>query len=264
MATDAPNSGLNDNHVRHVVTTFRYMDDLLSKAEHIMASAGAPSPFKEHADDTSPIQRKVTHDYILGIRETMRRVLEELGIALPTPVGGALWAARNAVTFADIALAEMESGRMRGYGKLPDEAARKIDGIVTELRAAVDKLGGYLAQGAGADLQARLQRLEKTSNEVPLLRELERIITAHGLVGFRSAVVMLLERLENGTFEIGVFGRVSSGKSSLLNHLLGDDFLPVGVTPVTAIPTRITWGPRPQVIVEFAEARPQTVELSAL
>jgi len=100
MATDAPNSGLNDNHVRHVVTTFRYMEDLLSKAEHIMASAVAPSPFKEHADDTSPIQRKVTHDYIVGIRETMRHVLEELGISLPTPVGSALWAARNAVIFA--------------------------------------------------------------------------------------------------------------------------------------------------------------------
>src|SRR5438128_9316624 len=173
MAKDAHNSGLNDNHVRHVVTTFRYMDDLLSKAEHIMASAGAPSPFKEYADDTTPIQRKVTHDYILGIRETMRRVLEELGISLPTPLSGALWAARGAVTFADIALAEMESGRMRGYGRLSDEAAQKIDGIVAELCGAVDKLGRYLAQGAGADLQARLQRREKTTNEVALLRELD-------------------------------------------------------------------------------------------
>src|SRR5438128_6261719 len=101
-------SGLNENHVRHVVTTFRYMDDLLAKAENIMASAGVPSPFQEYADDTKPIQRKVTHDYIARIREMMSANLEELHIPRPAPVSGALWAARNAVTFTDIALAEME------------------------------------------------------------------------------------------------------------------------------------------------------------
>jgi GTP-binding protein EngB required for normal cell division len=261
---NAADSGLNENHVRHVVTTFRYTDELLSKAEHIMASAGVPSPFQEYADDTTPIQRKVTHDYIARLRELMSRNLAELHIPRPASVSGALWAARNAVTFADIALAEMESKRMGGYGKMSDEAAQRIDAIVAELRTAVEKLSSYLAQGTGADLQARLQRLEKTSNEVPLLRELDRIITAHGLVEFRNAVVMLLERMENGTFEIGVFGRVSSGKSSLLNHLLGSDYLPVGVTPVTAVPTRISFGARPQVFVEFADGRPQVAELSAL
>jgi hypothetical protein len=49
-----------------------------------------------------------------------------------------------------------------------------------------------------------------------------------------------------------------------LNHLLGGDYLPVNVTPVTAVPTRITFGSRPQVFVEFADSRPQVVELSAL
>lgn len=264
MDKDAANSGLNDNHVRHVVTTFRYMDELLSKAEEIMASAGSPSPFQEYSDDTTPLQRKVTHDYVVRLRELMGRNLEELNIPRPAPVTGALWAARNAVTFTNIALADMESKAMRGYGQLSEAAAQKIDAIVAELRAAVEKLDNYLAQNAGADLQARLERLEKTSNEVPLLRELERVVTAHGLVEFRNTLTMLLKRMENGAFEIGVFGRVSSGKSSLLNHLLGGDYLPVGVTPVTAVPTRISFGARPQVLVEFADSRPQVVELPAL
>jgi hypothetical protein len=76
----AVDSGLNDNHVRHAVTTFRYMDELLSKAEHIMVSAGSPSPFQEYTDDTTPIQRKVTHDYLARVREIMSRNLEELNI----------------------------------------------------------------------------------------------------------------------------------------------------------------------------------------
>ena len=42
---------------------------------------------------------------------------------------------------------------------------------------------------------------------------------------------MLLDRMEGAAFEVGVFGRVSSGKSSLLNYILQTDVLPIGVTP---------------------------------
>ncbi len=76
---DEPNAlGFSDCHQRHVCTTFQYIDKLLSEAEHTIADAGSPSPFRRHSDDTTPIQRKVTHDYILRIREAMRRVMEEL------------------------------------------------------------------------------------------------------------------------------------------------------------------------------------------
>lgn len=70
-------SVLNENHKRHLQSSFRYIDKLLSEAEHAMTDAGSPSPFREHADDTTPIQQKVTHDYIVRIREAMRRVMEE-------------------------------------------------------------------------------------------------------------------------------------------------------------------------------------------
>ena len=71
--------GFGEHHQRHVRTTFQYIDKLLSETEHTMADAGSPSPFRMHSDDTTPIQRKVTHDYIVRIREAKRRV--ELGRA---------------------------------------------------------------------------------------------------------------------------------------------------------------------------------------
>src|SRR5437773_11102960 len=40
--------------------------------------------------------------------------------------------------------------------------------------------------------------------------------------------------------------------------------LPTGVTPVTAIPTRISYGPIPQAGIEFAEAQAQIIPLSEL
>ncbi|MGH7990614.1 MAG: dynamin family protein, partial [Limisphaerales bacterium] len=217
-----------------------------------------------YSQDSTPVQRKVTHDYILRVRETMRRILEDLKIPPKPPISGALWATRNHTAFAGIAVAEIEPEPMRGYGTLSDADQQTLDKIVAELNVVLNRLNAYLAQGTDADLLARLQRLEQTKDEVKLLRELERIITAHGLVEFRATLTLLLDRLETNAFEIGVFGRVSSGKSSLLNHLLDGEFLPVGVTPVTAVPTRISFGPQPQATIEFAESKPLTVELSRL
>jgi hypothetical protein len=83
-------------------------------------------------------------------------------------------------------------------------------------------------------------------------------------VEFRGTLSMLLDRMEGAAFEVGVFGRVSSGKSSLLNYILQTNVLPIGVTPVTAIPTRISHGPIAEAGIEFAEAQPQIIPLSDL
>jgi GTP-binding protein EngB required for normal cell division len=253
-----------EQHHRHVRTTFRYIDKLLSDAEHTMVDAGSLSPFRRHSDDTTPIQRKVTHDYILRIREAMRRVMEELNISPPEQHSGAVWAAAINLIYCSISLNELTPERMRAYGPLSPEAADRLDGIRAELDGLVAKLRTYLGKGAGGDLQQRLQRLGKTGNEIRLLSEIERIVTAHGLVEFRGTLGMLLDRIESAAFEVGVFGRVSSGKSSLLNYILQTDVLPIGVTPVTAIPTRISHGPVAEAGIEFAEAQPQIIPLSEL
>ena len=256
--------GFSEHHQRHVRTTFQYIDKLLLEAEHTMADASSPSPFRRHSDDTTPIQRKVTHDYILRIREAMRHVMEELDIAPPEPHSGAVWAAAINLMYCSISLNELTPERMRAYGSLSTQAADRLDGIRAELDGLVAKLRSFLGKGAGGDLQQRLQRFGKTGDEIRLLGEIERIITAHGLVEFRGALSMLLDRMESAAFEVGVFGRVSSGKSSLLNYVLQTDVLPIGVTPVTAIPTRISHGPVAEAGIEFAEAQPQIISLSEL
>ena len=264
MSDETEAHGFSEHHQRHVRTTFQYIDKLLSEAEHTMADAGSPSPFRMHSDDTTPIQRKVTHDYILRIREAMRRVMEELDIPPSEPHSGAVWAAAINLMFCSISLNELTPDRMRAYGPLSADAAHRLDGIRADLNGLVAKLRGYLGKGAGGDLQQRLQQLRKTSDEIRLLSEIERIITAHGLVEFRGTLSMLLDRMEGAAFEVGVFGRVSSGKSSLLNYILQTDVLPIGVTPVTAIPTRISHGPVVEAGIEFAEAQLQIIPLSEL
>jgi GTP-binding protein EngB required for normal cell division len=250
----------NDNHKRTLRSRFEYVDGLLGEAVRFLDAAQPPSPFSDHVPDASPVQQKVISDYAARLRGEMRRFMENHGIDLPRPHVSSVWSARTTLNFAEIAIEELKPRYMRGYGGLPEEAAHELNLLVTQLADLLHRMEGFLAQGAGKDLRARLERLERTADELELLRKLENVITAHGLVEFRPSLGMLIERLESATFEVAVFGRVSSGKSSLLDFLLQTDVLPVGVTPVTAIPTRIAHGQTPRAVIHFAEGSPVIVE----
>ena len=149
-------SVLNENHKRHLQSSFRYMDKLLSEAEHAMTDAGSPSPFREHADDTTPIQRKVTHDYIVRIREAMRRVMEELEVPPVEPRRGATWAAAISFMFCAIALSDLTADKMRAYGNISEEGATAVESIRSEIGALLNKLNAYLAKGGGGDFRKRV------------------------------------------------------------------------------------------------------------
>ncbi len=255
---------MNENHQRHLLASFRRIDELLGKSGHILDAADSASLFTEYTQDASPVQRKVIADLIRHVRETMSRIMTELNLSRPMASISSLWAVQTHVMFAQIAINEMEVKRMTGYGPLSDADIKVIDDIVAELYAALERLMSYLRQGSDADLPARLHKLEQTRDEVPLLRELERVITAHSMLALRGTLSMLLDRMENGHFEIAVFGRVSSGKSSLLNRLFGTAVLPVGVTPVTSVPTHIQFGAVPRATIEFAQSQHVVVELARL
>ena len=257
-------SGLNENHKRRLLATFGHVDALLSEVVDILNASGQDSPFARHVKDAIPVQQKVVSDYVARIRATMRAALEARKIDLPRPEVSAIWASRTALHYAEIAVEELGPEYMRGYGEISEEAARDLNGMVSQLLDLLNQVESYLAQGSSRDLHARLKRFERITAEVRLLGELERVITAHGLVGLRGTLEALLERLESNDFEVGVFGRVSCGKSSLLNYVLRTDVLPVGVTPVTTIPLRITYGAEAWGRVWFADAAPQIVDLGRL
>jgi hypothetical protein len=190
-------------------------------------------------------------------------VLEGQNIEPESPSIPATRAIHSALTFIDIAVEELKPRYVRGYGEVPPVVAAELNGIVGELSALVQQLDCYVTQ-SGQDLKQRLAQLERVGAEVELLQELERIISEHGLVEFRSALAMVLSRLEDTGFEIAVFGRVSSGKSSLLNAVLETEILPVGVTPITAVPTRIVYGDAPGLIVCFPDRAPERYDISLL
>jgi GTP-binding protein EngB required for normal cell division len=255
---------LNENHKRHLLVTCQYVDKLLSDIEQILNAASSTSPFPKYRADSSPVQRKVAQDYISRIRAQLVRVLEGQRIARPRPQTSSIFAIRTILGFVDIALEELKPRYMRGYGEVSEAAIPELNGISGELQALARELDLYLAQGLGQNLEGRLERLAQTGDEAGLLRLIERVVADHGLVEFRAPLLVIIERLEEQRFEIAFFGRVSAGKSSLLNHILQSEALPVGVNPITAIPTRIIYGPAPRLTVWFANNEMRTYGVERL
>ena len=255
---------LNDSQKRHLLVTFGHIDGLLTEALQTLIPSDPPSPLQRNYADSLPIQRKVISDYIAHLRRIMIHILESEDVAIPEPRVSAIWSFRTTLVCTRTALAELAPRYMQGYGPLPDDAARELEVAATRLLDIVDRMDSYLSEGAGQDLQTRVERLEKTVPEAGRIKTLEDVIAAHGLVDLRPPLGALVERLESSSFEVAVFGRVNSGKSSLLNHILRTDVLPVGVTPVTALPTRVVFGPRPAATIWFAEGKPLGIDPSEL
>ena len=255
---------LNSPQQRRLRITCEYVDKLLSDIENGLHSTESKSPFPRYIPDISPLQRKIIEDYIARIRKRLVSALDGQGIERNPPSIPLSRSIHTATTFMDISVHELRPKYMRGYGELASGAEAELNGIVGELAGMVAKLDQVLLDSESGDLAERLRKLEQGGAEAGLLSLLEKIISERGLVEFRSTLMMIIDRLEDDTFEIAVFGRVSSGKSSLLNHILGTPVLPVGVTPITAVPIRILYGETPEVDVWRADMPMEVVPVVEL
>jgi GTPase Era involved in 16S rRNA processing len=64
----------------------------------------------------------------------------------------------------------------------------------------------------------------------------------------------LLARLAEDRFNLLVVGRFSRGKSTLMNAILGSDYLPTGIVPLTSVITTVRYGSRRQVVLSFSSS----------
>jgi GTP-binding protein EngB required for normal cell division len=259
-----PRETLNPFQANRLRITCLYIDKLLGEIEEILNSAGSKTAFPRYAGDILPAQRRTIEDYIARVRAQLVRVLEGQSIAREKPSIPASRAVHVHLGAIDIAVEELKPNYMRGYGEVPEGVATELNGIVGELSGLIQRLDRYLSEGVGEDLKARLERLDRVGNDLALLKRIEEVVRVRGLVEFRPSIAAILDRAEDKSFEIAVFGRVSSGKSSLLNTILESDALPVGVTPITAVPTRVVHAEEPSLMVWFSEAPSKQLPVAQL
>jgi GTP-binding protein EngB required for normal cell division len=254
----------NESHQRHFITSFRHIEELLGDAAAKLEPVEPGRLFNEYVQDASPSQRKILADYLAQFRFAARRFMDAQGLRNQSKAVSALYAFQTAVMFAQISVEELRPKYLRGYGALGPEEGGAAERLVAELTTLLRRMADYVERGEGGDLAARLAQLDATDDAVNLLKDLERVITAHGLVELRSSLRNLIERAASPRFEIAVFGRVNSGKSSLLNWWLGAPLLPTGVTPITAVPTRIVHGDAAGAHIRTVYSQPITVDVDQL
>lgn len=108
--------------------------------------------------------------------------------------------------------------------------------------------------------ESERQRLIKKCDEVVRIwqlassgkSELEQLLTGSS-EGEPSSVDRFINearmRLASSTVELGIFGMIKRGKSTLVNALVGTDVSPMRVTPETAVPVWIESGDRQTIVV---------------
>lgn len=84
-----------------------------------------------------------------------------------------------------------------------------------------------------------------------LLKELGEVAQDCGLQSLaREVFNERLPALARGKITLVVLGEFNHGKSSVVNALLGDDVLPVGITPTTAVITHLVYGAEAKVTIK--------------
>lgn len=96
------------------------------------------------------------------------------------------------------------------------------------------------------------------------LQAAEKVLSDPLLASHRQTVRKLSARLSTRRFHLAVLGQFKRGKSTLVNALVGQKILPVGLVPVTAIPTFLSAGPETRIRVAFQNAESSCIPIEQL
>jgi len=250
---------LNPNQVRLVESTFTHVDELLQRIERLVGTRA--SAFAPERGDITDVEAALLRSMVLRARDRMLAALDRLGIPRPQAKLSARWSIETSLRFIDISLSELNERTLAGYGKVNPEAAAEVMVLAADLRGVMALGRGLLHPREGEALRDRLAAVPGAVGA--FLRAAEQFSREHSIVEARPLIAAAADRATSATVDVGVFGRVSAGKSSLINALIGAPVLPVGATPVTAVPLYVVHG-EPGVTARFLDGRTERLALEAL
>ena len=97
------------------------------------------------------------------------------------------------------------------------------------------------------------------------LEYIQSLCDQYGIEALRGALEIIRQlETQNSPLDVAVYGQFKAGKSSFLNHLFEKQVLPVGVTPVTAIITRIQYGAEERAVVRLTDGAEVGIALTEI
>lgn len=223
---------------RHVRVTLAHVDRLLTKALHRIGIA-TPGAFSPEYDDLTADEVFVLNEAVEEVRTALVRLLDTLALDKDPPTVPARWGVQTDWHFAEVALAELAGSSLRAWGGADPELEHLLRDEAERLRTRLAQARSLLA-GGRPDSRATPESLAPGAELAPL----RALFACRELTPLHGALRAAVERLRDPDLVVGVFGRVSTGKSSLVNAVLGEAVLPVAAIPMTRRIVRLRHGPR--------------------
>ena len=246
-----------DNHRRYLQNLLRHVEHEVQEAVDLLHGDDPDALFPRYRNFPATERIDALHAHQARLRAAMRRFMDTHYIAYPGElVIEASRAYEARIGMVRNAAYEIRPRYMRGYGLLDSDDEQTCRAFAAELGMLLDVMGG--------ELRREPLHLGVDGSGNALLDLLTDIVERHCLLEYRSRVETLLAREQGDRLEVAVLGRVSSGKSSLVNALLGQSLLPVGAVPVTAVVTRIRYGAAVDVRTLDIDGHVQTIDASEL
>ena len=239
---------------RHIQQSLAHIEQTLGDALLLAARSRHDEVFPRYraalpAADTAALQAALQR-----LRGVLRRFAHAHGQTLPA--AGAIdpaWALDTQITLLRNVALELRPAHLAGYGALDEGAVMACRALAAEVGAVLEGMQDALRSVGGLPAPAAADAL------TALLLEL---IPRYRLGEYRARVAALAET--GGRVEVAVLGRVSSGKSSLLNALIGRELLPVGIVPVTTVTTRLIGGVASMLELVYLDGRSEQRPLAEL
>ncbi|KRE89039.1 hypothetical protein ASG87_05695 [Frateuria sp. Soil773] len=241
-----------DNHRRYLQNLLRHVEHEVQEAVNLLHGGESDALFPRYRD--FPVQERIDalHAHQARLRAAMRRFMDTWRIAYPGD--SVIEVARGyeaRLAMVRNAAYELRPRYVRGYGPLDADDEQACRALAAELGVLLDAMAG--------ELRREPLRLPADGSGDALLDVLAGIVENRWLLEYRSRIEALLARERGDRVEVALLGRVSSGKSSLVNALLGQPLLPVGAVPVTSVVTRLRHGDTVEVRALDIDGREQAI-----
>jgi hypothetical protein len=137
-------TALDERRKRSLLLKLRHLDELLFEVDRLAEGKGSSSPLSDRYTELEPEKKEAVQRYIVRLRETMCRILEEKGISIDAPSFDITHSIHTYLNFMDMSAEEIRPKYMRGYGELTREAADELDAVATELQRLIKQMQAVL------------------------------------------------------------------------------------------------------------------------
>jgi hypothetical protein len=148
---------LNENHRKAILGGVQYVDHLLTDALAKLTISDNGEISHPVIIDATPEQREGLAKHVARLREALRGLLRDCDIPLEPPSASGMWSLCCNLAYVQVALEELDSRHLRGYGEMEPKTATGLDNQLKKVMPVLEEFMAYAESCAGKRTCGRIQ-----------------------------------------------------------------------------------------------------------